>query len=394
MTDAIGFEHYPIRILYYHSTLSKDGQSIHISSIIESLRSLGHSVHVLAPIVPSGQGIGSDSSFKSILQRLLPSTLYEIAEIAYSIIEFPRIIAASYIFKPNIIYARYNLFSFSVVVAARMRGIPILLEVNAPLADERSLYGGMRLHSLARFVEAWQWRSATKILAVSHVLADRILTFGIPRDALEVIPNGVDPESFAAHNDDYTIRDSIGLNERVIVGFVGFMRDWHGLGELIEWLLSEAPAHAALLFVGEGPARSGLEKKAHAMNIRHRVKIVGAVPHEDIYKYLGIIDIAVLPMAVDYASPLKIFEYMAARKAIVAPKQPNIEEILTDGSDAILFERDCLFSAINRLVNDEELRNILGSRAQQTIIARRLTWKENAKRIAHIGSLAASSHGA
>ena len=95
-------------------------------------------------------------------------------------------------------------------------------------------------------------------------------------------------------------------------------------------------------------------------------------------------DIALQPRSVDYASPLKIFDYMAAGRAIVAPDQPNIREVLQDGRTALLFDParpDAMWEAVARLLEDRGLRARLGQAARAELEARDYTWRGNAKRI-------------
>ncbi len=84
------------------------------------------------------------------------------------------------------------------------------------------------------------------------------------------------------------------------------------------------------------------------------------------------------------ASPLKLFEYMAAGKAIVAPDQPNIREVLSDGETALLFDPtvpDAMWEAIRRLASDSMLRARLGLAARAEIGRRDYTWRGNAERV-------------
>jgi glycosyltransferase involved in cell wall biosynthesis len=114
------------------------------------------------------------------------------------------------------------------------------------------------------------------------------------------------------------------------------------------------------------------------------VHVVGLVTREEIARYVAAFDIAVQPQATTYASPLKLFEYMAMDRAIVAPDQPNIREVLTDGVDALLFEPGNpgdFRAALIRLVRDPALRGKLGAAAGRTIRERELTWDGNARRI-------------
>jgi len=93
------------------------------------------------------------------------------------------------------------------------------------------------------------------------------------------------------------------------------------------------------------------------------------------------------PAAVPYASPLKVFEYMAAGCPIVAPDQPNLREVLEDDRTALLFDPtrpSAMWGKIGRLVADPELRARLGAAARAEVLVRDLTWAGNARRVTDI----------
>jgi glycosyltransferase involved in cell wall biosynthesis len=98
---------------------------------------------------------------------------------------------------------------------------------------------------------------------------------------------------------------------------------------------------------------------------------------------IAAIDVAVLPNAPDYCSPLKIFEYMAMAKAIVAPATRTICGILTDGEEALLFppgDYKSMVQAILRLAGDPALRNRLGLAARQRV-CEQFSWRHNSERV-------------
>ena len=116
----------------------------------------------------------------------------------------------------------------------------------------------------------------------------------------------------------------------------------------------------------------------------HRIHFSGRVAHRDIPTYVRLFDIALQTASVAYASPLKLFEYMAQGRAIVAPDQANIREILGNGENALLFspgDRAAFEAALTSLCHDPELRIRLGATARCTIAERPLTWAHNAARI-------------
>ncbi|MBV8614332.1 MAG: glycosyltransferase family 4 protein, partial [Acetobacteraceae bacterium] len=282
-------------------------------------------------------------------------------------------------FQPDIVYERYNLFYVAGALLARRWRVPFYVEVNAPLADERGREGGLGLAGVARAMERFVWNRAARIAAVTGVLRDTIAAQGAPRARIEVVANGIDMASFAA------IPAASGHGETVTVGFVGFMRAWHGLDRLLQEAARHGDARVQLLIVGDGPALAGLRRQAETLGLGRRVRFTGLARRDAVPGLLAEMDIVIQPKAVAYASPLKIFEYMAAGRAIVAPDQPNIREVLAHEETALLFnpaEPDATWRAVLRLVEDAPLRHRLGVAARAEIARRDYTWRANAERIA------------
>src|SRR5262249_51810961 len=110
----------------------------------------------------------------------------------------------------------------------------------------------------------------------------------------------------------------------------------------------------------------------------------GLVDHAMVPALLDDFDIALQPKVVAYASPLKIFDYVAAGRAIVAPDQANIREILEHERTALLFDPNrtgALWQAVERLIADPDLRMRLGAAARAELEQRNFTWRGNAERI-------------
>ena len=372
-----------MRILYSHRIQSRDGQSVHVEELITAFLQEGHTVEVVGPSFYSHAGFGGGSSVVAALRRLLPGALGEIAELAYNFPAYRRLRRACRAFKPDLIYERYNLYYLAGSWLARRTGLPYFLEVNSPLAEERIRFGGLRLKALAHRAERQVWTSATRVLAVTGVLKDMIASAGVDPARIAVVPNGVVlnrflPAPFAGNADP---------EGRLVLGFVGFVRPWHGLDTVIRAIAAHNAAGGqavALTVVGEGPARADLEALAAELGVAGNVHFTGLVDHARVPEMVAGFDIALQPQVVAYASPLKIFDYMAAGRAIIAPDQPNIREILVHEQTALLFDPAdpaALWQAIARLLADAALRARLGAAAREELERRDYTWRGNARRI-------------
>ena len=374
-----------MKILYHHRIASKDGQFVHVEEIIHSLRKQGHTVRIVSPQVNDQQEFGGEGGFVAELKAKLPSQLYELMELAYAFIAFAKLFFQALQFKPDGIYERYNLYLPAGVWVSKLLKIPLILEVNAPLYEERLKFDGLGLKSLAKWSQRYTFQNAHKVLPVTQVLAENVFDYGVSQANVVVIPNGINVEKFLKKEAQAELPKSfVGST---VIGFVGFCREWHGLDKVVDTLAELQSHNVTLLIVGDGPAIPGLISKAEAMGLRNRIHFTGIVNRDDMPAWVEAIDIALQPSVVPYASPLKLLEYMAKGKAIVAPSQPNIEELISHEKTALLFppgDTEAFKLCIKRLCESQSLRHQLGQAAFNEVVKRPLTWDENARRIVNL----------
>lgn len=380
-----------MRILYHHRTASKDGQAVHIEELIAAMRELGHDVCVVGPASGESDGtMGRDADWVHRLKSILPKSLYELLELGYTLIAYRRLMAAAKRFSPDFIYERYNLYLLSGLMLKRRLGIPLLLEVNAPLVAERGKFGGLGMPWLARWAERTAWNGADHVLPVTRVLAEHVSAAGVPSARITVIPNGINRAHFAHAPEPSVAKKRLGVSGHLVLGFTGFVRDWHGVDRVIRWMSTPlAPDNSLLLVLGDGPVRSSLESLAKDLGLSERVRFTGVVNRDLVPDHVAAFDVALQPAVVPYASPLKLFEYLALGKAVIAPRLPNIEEVLTDGENAKLFDpvdSGDFERALTRLCSDADLRTRLAVRAAETIDLLDLTWIGNARRVIELAS--------
>ena len=278
----------------------------------------------------------------------------------------------------NLVYERYSLWSFEGLGFAQRQDLPYILEVNSPLRIEQQEFRGLYLEPAARAIERLLFGSATLVAGVSQNVADYVVEQSGRRGPVIVVPNGVDLDLFrsvpAPAPGPFTI------------GFVGSLKPWHGLEVLMEAFRALAGEEARLLIVGDGPQRGWMEQYAQEHRLASQVSFCGSVDKPRVPELLGRMDVAVAPYPPRedfYFSPLKVFEYLAAGRAIVASRIGQLAELLEDGRTALLAEpgdaRD-LAQKIRRLRDDPALRGRLGRAAREEAF-RRHGWDHRVRRV-------------
>jgi glycosyltransferase involved in cell wall biosynthesis len=287
----------------------------------------------------------------------------------------------------DLVYERYALWAYAATAFARENGIRSVLEINAPLVDEQSSHRELLDGHTAEVVSAKAICTATAVIAVSQQVAEYALQSGSRASRVHVVPNGVRPERYRVQR----TKDKPQAT-RLRIGFLGSLRPWHGVADLIEAFEQIEPAPGMplpeLCIVGDGPQRDALEEQASLLpvEVRERIQFKGAVNYHEVPDMLASFDVAVAPYTDEqhcYFSPLKVFEYMAAGLPIVAANAGQLREIIRHGENGLLYRPGdiaSLSSQLRRLLLDERLRNALGC-ASRCDAERRHTWDQRVSTI-------------
>jgi glycosyltransferase involved in cell wall biosynthesis len=377
-----------MKIIYHHRTQKGDAQGIHITEIINAFRKLNHEVLEIS-LVKDNSNIENKTKkniFLEIITLLMPRFLYELIEIFYNFYGYFKLKNEIKIFKPDFIYERYSSFNFCGVLVAKHTGTKICLEVNAPLHMEKIKFERLIFKRLSKFIENWVCNNATTCIVISSPLKEILVKQGVRREKLNVIINGINPDHFKKVGKN-TIRKKYKIPEKaVIIGVVAWFRKWHGLDLLIKTCYKNSLFQfkkVYLLLLGDGPAVPECKAYVKEKCIEKYVIFAGAIERERIAEHIDAFDIALQPRVTNYACPMKIIEYLAMGKAIIAPDQENIREILTDRKNALLFkpdDMDDLCSKIHTILKYPNYKRELSKNALKTIKEKKLTWIENADR--------------
>ncbi len=382
-----------MRVLYHHRTQGEEPESIHIGSVVNALRALGHEVRIVGPIDierPEASHVDTTAGKKPAhglvrIKRAVPKAVFELLQIAYNLVAWRRLDRAVAEFAPDFIYERYALYSFAGGMVARRRGVPLILEVNTPYAQAWAKYYGLNLERLARWLETRTLRAADHVITVTHEQSTLLQRLGVEAGRITVSHNAIDPQWFdQQRQQDPMLRGRLGL-KGLVIGFVGTMNRWQGIprfAEVIASVLSRCPG-ASFLFVGDGEFRQALEDFCRERGYLDRVVFAGRQPHAKVPVFVAAMDIAVLLDSNTYGSPMKIFEYWGMGKPVVAPSVPPVLEVLRDGETGLLIEPGNAAQLADRIVelaNDPVLRERLGSAGRAYVQAHH-TWRNNAEEI-------------
>ena len=293
----------------------------------------------------------------------------------------------------DVLYERYWLLNYGGLIAAKRLGIPLILEINGDLFQEYDMMGielSKWQWNVVRRINRMLFHRADHVVTVSEPLRQKMLEmWGLPEDKVTAIDNGAHVEDFAAEHDISALQAEYNLNGEPTAVFVGTFRLWHGLDLVIEAFrkVSQKNPNFRLLLIGDGPQYDEIQRLVNDYGIADKVVFTGKVAHAEVAPLMKLAQVALVNPRLSPASaaqsPLKLFEYMAGAKAVIAPDVPNIQRIVTDGVNGLLIppnDADLLADAMLRLLSDLEFSEKIGTTAQNKALAE-FSWDTTVERI-------------
>ncbi len=302
-----------------------------------------------------------------------------------------RIEAAVDAFRPDILHAHSPVLdALAGLIVARRRKLPLVYEIRAFWEDAAVGNGTGREGSLAyrttRALETWAVRRADAVAVICDGLRGDLIARGIAGDKIMVSPNGVDLSLFGTvpPRDD-ALATKLGLDGADVVGFIGSFYDYEGLDDLIAAmpaLIARRP-EARLLMVGGGPMAAALAAQASESPVARAIHFVGRVPHAEVERYYGLVDILAYPRKrmrlTDLVTPLKPLEAMAQGRMVAASDVGGHRELIRDGETGTLFppdDPDAIAAALSALFEDRSGWDARRARARDFVDKER-NWSSN-----------------
>lgn len=393
-----------MNILFHHRTRGRGAEGVHIRGVVKGLTELGHKVSILSlpgaepetedktKEIKQPQATARKSKFSllSDLTKHVPEFVFELFELAFNLIAYFRLKTAVKEHNIALIYERYSLFMFISVWWAKKNNIPIILEINDSCQVHR--VRTLTFSSLAKKIEGWIFRHVSGLVFISSRFQQ------VAQDAYGdiapsvVSPNAADLDKFVINPEAGTLlRKELQINDKLVLGYVGAFVHWHGIDWFVDLICEQLTQYPdlVLLLVGDGVAFEAIKQTVAKAGLEKQVLLPGKVEHHQVASYLAAMDFGILPDSNDYGSPMKLFEFMAMGKGMVAPDFTPIAEVVKDNETSWLFpagNKKACIEKVLAIAKDKNSHQIVGKKARLYIEQER-QWKHNAEQLLSLVNL-------
>lgn len=389
-----------MKIIFYsphptHDIVTEVGYATHQRETIIALQNLGAEV---IPVIMGGTTLDevpykdgkaiTHSGIKGMIKKIIPRyiwvTLKDFRLMKHDCRAAKRLEASIIKHQPDLVYERSEYLQDASVAVIKKYNIKYFIEVNSPFVQEmKHLEGRSLWTSLGHYKEKRKYKAADQVWVVSSALKSFLVErYGIESNKISISPNRINIKEFTKKkNTELTIHFK---KEFPVIGFVGSILPHHDVEDLIAAfkLVIDRGYKAQLCIVGGGSLLDSLKIKVEQLKISDWVYFTGKVPHHSVPAYIQQMDICVMPGSNWYGSPIKIFEYGILGKAVIAPNNGPVNDVMEHLKDGILIEKgaDSIASAMIKLIVDTALRMRLGQHFKAKIEAE-YQWEHAAKMI-------------
>lgn len=293
--------------------------------------------------------------------------------------------------EPDLLFQHHHDFNYGGAIIKHDRGIPFFLHCDYIQIWVKQYWGKLYMKKLLKWAEEIQWANADRIFVVSSVVKEMMGEYGVDKEKIIVNPNGADTDIFHPKVDGSNIRTKYDLKNKYVIGFSGTFGNWHGVEILAGAIriIADMIPESVVFFIGDGELRPEIEKIIKEDNVEKNAIITGFIPYSKVPEYLAACNVLVSPCVHSkdgspfFNSPIKLFEYLAMGKPIVASDIGQQGEVINHEENGLLCEEasvEDLADQIHRLYKDKELSKLVSGRARQDSIDK-YSWSVSAGRI-------------
>lgn len=372
-----------MKILYVQDTDWIRRNPIHQNHLIERMILRGHEIKVIDyEILWRVEGKKELLSKKKIfhIARLLNKAEHEV--IRPGILKIPLLDYVSMIFtyrkeinnllkefQPDIIIGDgilTPLLAFHLGKKPNVKKVYFCIDVDYKLIKFRLL------QPFGRIIESHNMKMADLVISISNVLCEYTIQMGVNSKKTKVIKSGIDLNLFNLNSDGNEIRKKFEIEKNeILLIFVGWLYHFSGLKEVALSLKNLQRNDIKLLIIGDGDAFSDLQKYIEKYNMQNKIIMLGRMPYISVPKYIAAADICILPAynnkTMRYIVPIKMYEYMAMEKPIIATKLPGIVKEFGFGNGVIYIDKSIdVISRVIELINKGKI-HLEGKKARNFV---------------------------
>lgn len=358
-----------------------------VTKIADGLINLGHNIEICVPLIGKYKGMTESklSYIPVVNYKFLRPLTYNISAPIYILLRCLN-------FKPDCLLTYEIFFSPAPLIISKIFSLPYILFINGGLEDFK-LHGCPR--SVLRYIEILRKiniRSAYRIITVTQSLKEELSKdYGVMPEKITVVNNGVDTTEFKPMDKRDCCRQ-LGLNSDIrYVGFLGGIYQWHGLENLVKsanYVVKEYP-NVKYIIAGHGPMREVLIDLTKQLDIYDYFLFPGEIPFESVPVWMNSFDIGVIffkQVRKNQGNPIKLYEYLACGKPVIASKVQGYGDFVERTGAGISVNSESpenISSAIIRLLKNPDLINKMGTLARE-IVTREYTWTKTAKNVEEV----------
>lgn len=278
--------------------------------------------------------------------------------------------------KPDILHAHSPaLNGLAAITAGKKYDIPVVYECRAFWEDAAVDHGttteGSLRYRITKALETHVFKRAQAVTCICDGLKQDIISRGIDKEKITLIPNAVDIEKFSfGQSADPDLKQQLGLKGKTVLGFIGSFYAYEGIPLILDALseiLKQQP-NVRVLLVGGGPQEQVIKDKVKQLELESYVTFTGRVPHDQVQNYYNLVDIFIYPRLsmrlTDLVTPLKPLEAMAQGRLVIASDVGGHKELIKDQENGILFKANdvgslvsCTLDLLERSKDWDKIRN-------------------------------------
>ncbi|MBN1130455.1 MAG: glycosyltransferase family 4 protein [Chitinispirillaceae bacterium] len=228
------------------------------------------------------------------------------------------------------------------------------------------------------YFEEWVPTRCAAVVSVSRLLSDRIRRSGVAESNIFYVPNGADLVKFNPGIDGEPVRTQLGVSGKTVIGYLGTFKpggaNWQFMLDAFH-AVCLAKQSVALVIIGFGEQLDNAREYAQRLGIDSRVLFTGQISHDEVPRYLSAADILIFPYSSEYPdtylnagrSSLKLYEYMALGKPVVASDIGELHESLKEGGGVLVLGNSPLEFGrkICELIDDKETMRRFGAESRR-----------------------------